>query len=653
MNGIQKRIPGMKPRQSAQSMVEFALVLPILLLVMLGLFAFGHLLFSYTLVTAASREAARFGVATGLSDSGVPRFRDCDAIRAAAVRAGSFAGVSAANVTVEYDRGPKLDGSPADLHADACPAGGIGPGYINIGDRIVVTVDVDYRPIVPLRIIPDIDLTSVTRRTIIRTLPIGDAPVAPGSQCIGTISRIFPPGLELYSTSKYGQTVSFTAQVIADDPDITAPGTIRIYEDDPTYTNVMCSGSTPLLTCNYTSDEVGEHVLRVAYDPGSYATSNPCYDPSKAEPWKHTVEPADTTLRIVSVVDSSPPTYPGDPVAVTVEVQAVSPGAGIPTGPVVLMEGDTILTTFNVGSVYGHPGVARGTGTIQLVELGTHTITAIYDPVDPGVNENYNASLPVTFDVVVEPPPAVLSIVNVNPKYSAHPGQTITMDMRVSSIMPGYGTPSGPVTLMDGTELLQIFYVSPDPAFTEGVAIGSVSFKLDSVGTHQLTLIYDPSYIDEDPNFSESAPLSYPYEIVKRPPEQATTETVILSVDPPPPTSSGEELTITVIVSSLSAIPEVPTGTVVLKDNGVEIGRFFVETNLGDPTGISSIGTFVFTLDTPGLHVLTAVYDPAELDLNPYFNESTSLPYEYQVIDPVGFVPRLERAVKNKEGTPV
>ncbi len=84
----------LKNKQAAQGMVEFALVLPILLLVILGIFAFGHVFFAYSSVVSASREAARWGSAVGAADSFLPRYEDCNSIRAAAVRVGAFAGVS-------------------------------------------------------------------------------------------------------------------------------------------------------------------------------------------------------------------------------------------------------------------------------------------------------------------------------------------------------------------------------------------------------------------------------------------------------------------------------------------------------------------------------------------------------------------------------
>src|ERR1043165_3232610 len=64
-----KKKPGSRP-EGAQAIVEFALVLPILMVMLVGIFEVGRLLFIYTAVTNASREAARFGSALGYDDDG-------------------------------------------------------------------------------------------------------------------------------------------------------------------------------------------------------------------------------------------------------------------------------------------------------------------------------------------------------------------------------------------------------------------------------------------------------------------------------------------------------------------------------------------------------------------------------------------------------
>src|SRR5512133_1033593 len=80
--------------QTAQGIVEFALVLPILLMLILGVFAFGHLFFVYSMTVSASREAARYGAAVGVTPNGIPRYRDCREIRNTATRIGGIVGVA-------------------------------------------------------------------------------------------------------------------------------------------------------------------------------------------------------------------------------------------------------------------------------------------------------------------------------------------------------------------------------------------------------------------------------------------------------------------------------------------------------------------------------------------------------------------------------
>ena len=168
-----------KNTQNAQGMVEFALVLPILLLLIFGVIAFGHLFFVYSFTVAASREAARWGAAVGNTSSGLPRFRDCNEILQTAARVGGVAGVRPENIVIQYDHGPNT-GAPYAT----CPAGGSGPD-VALSDRIIVTTVVNYKPIVPLVNISAFPIEAVTARTIIRGLPVGSAPTIPPS-CIST-----------------------------------------------------------------------------------------------------------------------------------------------------------------------------------------------------------------------------------------------------------------------------------------------------------------------------------------------------------------------------------------------------------------------------------------------------------------------------------
>ena len=62
MMNVNKIKPG---KNKAQAMVEFAIVLPMLLLLLYGILEAGRLLFIYSTIVTASRQAVRYGSATG------------------------------------------------------------------------------------------------------------------------------------------------------------------------------------------------------------------------------------------------------------------------------------------------------------------------------------------------------------------------------------------------------------------------------------------------------------------------------------------------------------------------------------------------------------------------------------------------------------
>ena len=75
-----------KGHNRGQGMVEFALVFPLLLLLLFGIFELGRIMFTYSATMAASREAARYGAAILDVGGGIPQYEDCAGIRAAAKR---------------------------------------------------------------------------------------------------------------------------------------------------------------------------------------------------------------------------------------------------------------------------------------------------------------------------------------------------------------------------------------------------------------------------------------------------------------------------------------------------------------------------------------------------------------------------------------
>lgn len=167
-----------------QGLVEFALILPLLLLLIWGIIESGRYLFMWISVTNASREAARYGssVGPGEVDTSVPRYIDCAGIRSTAQRVGTIAGVApdATGVAINYDTGSGGAGTPTPLPYGVCGGpSGVEESDITLGDRIVVQVDVPYAPLVPLVPFAPHHIVAVAARTIIKDVQIATALPAP------------------------------------------------------------------------------------------------------------------------------------------------------------------------------------------------------------------------------------------------------------------------------------------------------------------------------------------------------------------------------------------------------------------------------------------------------------------------------------------
>lgn len=152
-------------KERAQGMVEFALVIPLLLVLMLGIIEVGRLLFIYSSVNSASREAARYGSAAGEAASFVKYYQDCVGIKAAATRIGVLAGIEDNNILISYDHGPNTT-----VFQNTCPTAD--DQWVNLGDRIIVQVTTTFEPIVPLVNIPPFPISSISRRTILKDVEI-------------------------------------------------------------------------------------------------------------------------------------------------------------------------------------------------------------------------------------------------------------------------------------------------------------------------------------------------------------------------------------------------------------------------------------------------------------------------------------------------
>lgn len=160
-------------RTKAQTMVEFALILPILLMIIYGLLEVGRLIFIYSTVVSASREAARYGSATGLNVAGgVARYRDCAGIRAAAQNVDFLDVISDANISITYDKGPgtsnystcpvdQATGGPTDSQVNTPPL-----------SRIKVQVSATFTPLAAIVPLNPITIALSNARTIIGSVRI-------------------------------------------------------------------------------------------------------------------------------------------------------------------------------------------------------------------------------------------------------------------------------------------------------------------------------------------------------------------------------------------------------------------------------------------------------------------------------------------------
>lgn len=157
-----------KRKAQGQGLVEFALALPVFLLVIFAIIEFARLLLAYSAVYTASREAARYGAAVGISDSGVPYYEDCAGMRQAAVRVGIMGGVNDGNIDIRVY--PDEDDAVDWNTLPQCPTATV------LGNRIAVRVQGSYQPIVPLVNIPSMPIVSVASRTIVQGVDILGTP---------------------------------------------------------------------------------------------------------------------------------------------------------------------------------------------------------------------------------------------------------------------------------------------------------------------------------------------------------------------------------------------------------------------------------------------------------------------------------------------
>ena len=127
------------------TLVEAALVVPLILVLIFGLVEFGRYITITSTVTNASREASRYAAGTGPGSGSGPRYADCDGMRDAAQQFGVLGKPTDGQIDLQYD-----DGTGTIIETCNGKSELAAPSVIETGDRIISTVTIPYQPILPL-----------------------------------------------------------------------------------------------------------------------------------------------------------------------------------------------------------------------------------------------------------------------------------------------------------------------------------------------------------------------------------------------------------------------------------------------------------------------------------------------------------------------
>jgi len=153
-----------KQGRRAQAMVEFAIALPVLLVLLVGIMEVGRMILTYTLVNNASRDAVRYASAVGVGDDGLNKYNNCAGIKAIAQKSAFI--VTLTSVSISYkDENGNTPASPGNV----CDATSGEDTNISVDSNWTVTVEVQasYKPVIKLIPIGQKNFKAISTRTIL------------------------------------------------------------------------------------------------------------------------------------------------------------------------------------------------------------------------------------------------------------------------------------------------------------------------------------------------------------------------------------------------------------------------------------------------------------------------------------------------------
>jgi Flp pilus assembly protein TadG len=151
----------------AQAMVEFAIALPVLMVLLVGIMEVGRMILTYALVNNSSRDAVRYASAVGRGDDGLFKYNNCAGIKTSAQQSAYI--VTLTTISISYKDENGNSAGVCDATSGEDPDIKVDSGY-----RVSVTVTASYSPVVKLIPIGTKTFTATSSRTILGIFDLDD-----------------------------------------------------------------------------------------------------------------------------------------------------------------------------------------------------------------------------------------------------------------------------------------------------------------------------------------------------------------------------------------------------------------------------------------------------------------------------------------------
>ncbi len=415
-------------RSQGQGMLEFALILPVLLLVMLGTIEFGYVFAVYSGLFNAAREGARYGIVNPQDAVGI--------IEQARDKV-FFVDPNAVNITISYDDGP---GTSVFTNTNE----------VDIGDRVIVHLDYDLPTITPViqPIAPTLHVETEAARTVTTLGALsawgppsptggggggGGGGGSPGDSDSDGIAdgddncpSIFNPGQEDMDGDSVGDACdNCTTVVNPDQTDTDGDGVgdvcdtnnaaiqisvtanpESVYPGDAVqFTYVVTNTGSVELTNVTVVDGFGNTIIIGTMAAGDVVSQNVTENINATTTATAEASGNDPQGGTVSDTDSATVTVLGPALDLTVEVnpQLISPGAQVVFTYTVENIGDTDFTSVNVvdsfGTTLSTQNLGIGQNVFWRVPYQIFTTTTNYvaatgtDPLGGTVNDGDSATV--------------------------------------------------------------------------------------------------------------------------------------------------------------------------------------------------------------------------------------------------------------------